>query len=386
MKYLHLVWRNLLRRKIRTTFTLLSIFVAFVLFGVLVGIRMAFSLGVEVAGADRLVMLHKSGFMMFVPESYGPRMLSVRGVTDATHSTWFGAYYQHETKTFSNMAVDPEPFLRMYPEYVVPEDQKKAWFEDRTGAIVGRPAAERFGWKIGDRVPLISPIFNRPDGSPWTFTIRGIYTAARKGVDDTQFFFNREYLSETFRGVDFIEGNVGWFIIRVSDPPNADQIARNIDALFANSPNETKTATEAQFLQNFAKQIGDIGAIVTAITAAVLFTILLVVGNTMAQSIRERISELAVLKTLGFSDGKVLGLVLLESIFIAVLGGGAGLLVGWLIVSAGDPTGAFLPAFRYPPGQLALGVAIVIGLGIAAGILPALKANRLRIVDALRRN
>jgi putative ABC transport system permease protein len=386
MKYLHLVWRNVLRRKIRTTFTLLSIFVAFVLFGVLVGIRMAFSLGVEVAGADRLIMLHKTGFMMFVPESYGPRMLSVRGVTDATHSTWFGAYYQHETNTFSNMAVDPEPFLRMYPEYVVPEDQKRAWFEDRTGAIVGRPAAERFGWKIGDRVPLISPIFNRPDGSPWTFTIRGIYTAARKGVDDTQFFFNRQYLSETFRGVDFIEGNVGWFIIRVSDPPNADQIARNIDALFANSPNETKTATEAQFLQNFAKQIGDIGTIVTAITAAVLFTILLVVGNTMAQSIRERISELAVLKTLGFTDGKVLGLVLLESIFIAVLGGGAGLLVGWLIVSAGDPTGAFLPAFRYPPSQLALGVAIVIGLGIAAGILPALKANRLRIVDALRRN
>ncbi len=386
MKYLHLVWRNLLRRKIRTTFTLLSIFVAFVLFGVLVGIRMAFSLGVEVAGADRLVMLHKTGFMMFVPESYGPRMLSVRGVTDATHSTWFGAYYQHELNTFSSMAVDPEPYLRMYPEFVLPEDQKKAWFEDRTGAIVGRPLAERFGWKIGDRVPLKSPIFNRPDGGPWSFTIRGIYTAARKGVDDTQFFFDRRYLAETFRGVDFIEGNVGWFVIRVGDPPNADQIARNIDALFANSPNETKTATEAQFLQNFAKQIGDIGTIVTAITAAVLFTILLVVGNTMAQSIRERVSELAVLKTLGFTDGKVLGLVLLESIFIAVLGGGAGLLVGWLIVSAGDPTGAFLPAFRYPPGQLVVGAAIVISLGIAAGILPALKANRLRIVDALRRN
>jgi putative ABC transport system permease protein len=386
MKYLHLVWRNLLRRKIRTTFTLLSIFVAFVLFGVLVGIRMAFSLGVEVAGADRLVLLHKVGFMMFVPESYGPRMRSVRGVTDATHATWFGAYYQQETNTFSNMAVDPEPYLRMYPEFVLPEEQKKAWFEDRTGAIVGRPTAERFGWKIGDRVPLISPIFNRPDGTPWTFTIRGIYTAARKGVDDTQFFFNRQYLSETFRGVDFIEGNVGWFIIRVSDPPNADQIAQNIDALFANSPNETKTSTEAQFLQNFAKQIGDIGTIVTAITAAVLFTILLVAGNTMAQSIRERISELAVLKTLGFTDGKVLGLVLLESIFVAVLGGGTGLLVGWLIVSAGDPTGGFLPAFRYPPQQLAVGVAIVIGLGIAAGILPALRANRLRIVDALRRN
>ena len=156
------------------------------------------------------------------------------------------------------MAVEPEPFLKMYPEYIVPEDQKKAWFDDRTGAIVGKPTAERFGWKIGDRVPLISPIFNRPDGTPWTFTIRGIYTAEKKGVDDTQFCFNRQYLSETFRGVSFIEGNVGWFIIRVNDPANADQIAQRIDGLFANSANETKTATEAQFVQNFAKQIGDI--------------------------------------------------------------------------------------------------------------------------------
>ncbi|MGH3118241.1 MAG: ABC transporter permease [Vicinamibacterales bacterium] len=386
MKYLHLVWRNLLRRKVRTTFTLLSIFVAFVLFGVLVGIRAAFTLGVEVAGADRLVLLHKVGFMMFVPENYGPRMQAVQGVTEVTNSTWFGAYYQKPSNFFANMAVEPEPFLRMYPEYIVPDDQKKAWFEDRTGAIVGRPTAEKYGWKVGDRVPLISPIFNRPDGGPWTFTIRGIYTANKKGVDETQFFFDRRYLMETFRGVSFIEGNVGWFIIRVSDPPNADQIAQRIDALFANSPNETKTATEAQFVQNFAKQIGDIGSIVTAITAAVLFTILLVVGNTMAQSIRERISELAVLKTLGFSDGKVLGLVLLESIFIAVLGGAAGLLVGWLLVSAGDPTGGYLPAFYFPPRQLVVGAAIVVSLGIAAGILPALKANRLRIVDALRRN
>jgi putative ABC transport system permease protein len=386
MKYLHLVWRNLLRRKIRTTFTLLSIFVAFVLFGVLVGIRSAFTLGVEIAGADRLVLLHKIGFMMFVPESYGGRMRSVQGVSDVTHSTWFGAYYQTPQSFFANMAVEPEPFLKMYPEYIVPEDQKKAWFEDRTGAIVGRPTAERFGWKIGDRVPLISPIFNRPDGTPWTFTIRGIYTAEKKGVDDTQFFFNRQYLSETFRGVSFIEGNVGWFIIRVNDPANADQIAQRIDGLFANSANETKTATEAQFVQNFAKQIGDIGSIVTAITGAVLFTILLVAGNTMAQSIRERIGELAVLKTLGFTDGKVLGLVLLESVFIAVLGGGAGLLVGWLLVSAGDPTGGFLPAFYYPPRQLIIGAVIVLGLGVAAGILPGLKANRLRIVDALRRN
>jgi putative ABC transport system permease protein len=386
MKYLHLVWRNLLRRKIRTTFTLLSIFVAFVLFGALVGIRAAFTLGVEVAGADRLIMLHKIGFLMFLPESYGPRMQSVPGVTLVTNATWFGAYYQQPSNFFANMAVEPEPFLQMYPEYIVPEDQKKAWFEDRTGAIVGRPTASKFGWKVGDRIPLISPIFNRPDGTPWTFTIRGIYAADKKGVDETQFFFDRKYLMETFRGVSFVEGNVGWYIIKVDDPPNADQIAQRLDAMFANSPSETKTATEAEFVQAFAKQIGDIGTIVTAITAAVLFTILLVVGNTMAQSIRERISELAVLKTLGFTDGKVLGLVLLESMFIALLGGSAGLLVGWLLVSAGDPTNGLLPAFHYPSRQLAIGAAIVLALGVAAGILPALKANRLRIVDALRRN
>jgi putative ABC transport system permease protein len=386
MKYLHLVWRNLLRRKIRTTFTLLSIFVAFVLFGVLVGIRMAFTLGVEVAGADRLVMLHKVSLVMFLPESYGPRILGIEGVKEVTNATWFGAYYQKPSNFFANMAVEPEPFLRMYPEYVVPEDQKKAWFEDRTGAIVGRPTAEKYGWKIGDRVPLIGTIFPRPDGNAWTFTIRGIYTGDKKGVDETQFFFDRRYLMETFRENSFIEGNVGWFIIRVADPPRADQIAQRIDALFANSPTETKTSTEAQFVQGFAKQIGDIGTIVTAITAAVLFTILLVVGNTMAQSIRERTSELAVLKTLGFSDGKVLGLVLLESVFIAIVGGGAGLLVGWFVVSAGDPTGGFLPAFYFPPRELVVGGGIVISLGLAAGILPALRANRLKIVDALRRN
>jgi putative ABC transport system permease protein len=386
MKYLHLVWRNLLRRKIRTTFTLLSIFVAFVLFGVLVAIRMAFTLGVEVAGADRLVTLHRVSLMMFLPESYGPRMQAVKGVEEVTNATWFGAYYQQPSNFFANMAVEPEKFLRMYPEYVLPEDQKKEWFEDRTGAIVGKPTAERFGWKVGDRVPLISPIFNRPGRGPWTFTIRGIYTAARPGVDETQFFFDRTYLQETFRGVSFVEGNVGWFIIRVADPPRADQIAQNIDTLFANSPTETKTSTEKAFVQSFAKQIGDIGFIVTAITAAVLFTILLVAANTMAQSIRERIGELAVLKTLGFGDGLLLTLVLVESVLIAAIGGGAGLLAGWLLVSRGDPTNGLLPAFYYPPSELLIGAAIVLALGVAAGILPGLRANRLKIVDALRRN
>jgi putative ABC transport system permease protein len=385
MKYFPLVWRNLLRRKIRTTFTLLSIVVAFWLFGMLAAIRVAFTLGVDVAGADRLITLHKVSLVMFLPQSYQGRIQAVEGVKEVTNATWFGAYYQEPSNFFANMAVEPEPFLRMYPEYVVPEDQKKSWFEDRTGAIVGRPTAAKFGWKIGDRVPLVGTIFVRPDRQPWTFTIRGIYDVNVKGADNTQFFFNRQYLQEVFRNTGF-EGQAGWFIIRVSDPPHADQIAQRIDALFANSPTETKTSTEKAFVQMFAKQVGDIGLIVTAITVAVIFTILLVTGNTMAQSVRERINELAVLKTLGFSDGLVLVLVLLESTLIAIVGGGAGLAIGWLIVSRGDPTNGLLPAFYYPTRDLIMGAWLVVALGLAAGIFPALRANRLRIVDALRRN
>jgi putative ABC transport system permease protein len=275
----------------------------------------------------------------------------------------------------------------MYPEFVLPDDQQKAWFEDRTGAIVGRATAERQGWKIGDRVPLIGTIFRHPQGGAWTFTIRGIYDAAEQGVDDTQFFFHRKYLMETFRNVSFVEGMVGWYVVKVADPPQADRIAQRIDALFANSPTETKTSTEKAFVQAFAKQVGDIGTIVTAITIVVIFNILLIAGNSMAQSVRERVNELAVLKTLGFSDGLVLALVLAESTLIAVVGGGIGLGLGWLIVSqVGDPTGGLLPAFAYPVRDLIVGAVLIAVLGLAAGFPPALRANRLRIVDALRRN
>jgi putative ABC transport system permease protein len=384
MKYFPLVWRNLQRRKIRTVFTLLSIFVAFVLFGALAAVRAAFSLGVEVAGADRLLTINKMSLVMPLPESYQRQIAMVEQVQEVTNASWFGAYYREKTDGFPNMAVEPEAWVRMYPEFIVPEDQKAAWFADRTGALVGDMLARRFQWKIGDRVPLIGTIYRRPDGQAWTFTVRAIYMATAKGVDRTQLFFHRKYLQETFRDVPFVQGNVGWFVTKVSDPPSADKIAHRIDALFANSPAETKTSTEKAFVQAFAKQIGDIGFIVTAITAAVLFTILLVAGNTMAQSIRERVNELAVLKTLGFSDGLVLALVLAESTIIAVVGGGAGLALGWMLVAQGDPTG-YLPAFYYPTRDLIIGAGIVLGLGLAAGVLPAIRANRLRIVDALRR-
>jgi putative ABC transport system permease protein len=384
MRFLPLVWRNLLRRKARTTFTLASIVVTFVLFGALMAIRTAFALGVELAGNDRLTTIHKVSLIQPLPESYGARMAAIPGVVEVTHATWFGGVYQSPQNFFAQMAVEPEDWLRMYPEYVLPEEQKEAWLADRAGAIVGRATARRFGWQVGDRIPIQGTIFRRPDGGAWEFNLRGIYEGAEKGVDDTIFFFQRELLAEGLGPTRL--GWVGWYVVRIDDPDMAPEIAQEIDARFANSPAETKTATEKAFMQAFANQIGDIGAIMIAILAAVFFTILLVAGNTMAQSIRERTGELAVLKTLGFSDSRVLGLVLVESSVLAGAGGLVGLALAWALISQGDPTNGMLPAFYLPARAVVLGVVLIATLGLLTGALPAIQAMRLRIVDALRRS
>jgi putative ABC transport system permease protein len=385
MKFIPLIWRNLLRRKVRTGLTIACIFIGFLLFGVVMAIRAAFSMGVDIAGADRLVTIHKVSLIQLLPRSYLERIRGLEGVSEVTHANWFGGYYQDPSNFIANMAVQPEPWLRMYSEFVVPEEQKQAWIANRAGAIVGVNTATKFGWKVGDRVPLISPIYRKPDGSPWDFTIEGIYDSPVQGTDKTQFFFHYDYINEVFREVPQIANQVGWYVIRVSDPATSDQLAQRVDALFANSSAETKTATEKAFVSDFSKQVGDIGAIMIAIASMVMFFILFVAGIAMAQSIRERTSELAVLKTLGFSDGLVLALVMVESCVIAIIGGGLGLALGWVIVSQGDPTGGMLPAFYFPVRDMVLGVALVVLLGIGTGLLPAVQAQRLKIVDALRR-
>jgi putative ABC transport system permease protein len=387
MKFLPLVWRNLQRRRIRTLFTMLSVVVAFLLFGLLMTIRGAFNVGVTIAGAERLVMIDKISLINPLPLRYMHEIEAVPGVKDITHANWFGGIYQDPKNFFANMAVEPESFLRMYPEFKIPEDQRKAWLADRTGAVVGVDTAARFGWKVGDRVPLQGTIYRKPDGAPWEFTIDGIYDSAEKGVDKTQFFFHYDYLNETIRTQAYGRDQVGWYVIRVADPKQSEALAAKLDSMYANSSSETKTATEKAFVSSFASQIGDIGAIMVAIATAVLFTILLVAGNTMAQAIRERTNELAVLKTLGFSNGRILSLVLGESCLIAVVGGGAGLALAYTAVTViGDPTHGMLPPLYFSGRDLAIGVALVAMLGLATGILPALQASRLRIVDALRRN
>jgi len=385
MKFWPLLWGSLRRRKARTVFTLLSILVAFVLFSYLAAVRVAFSAGVDVAGADRLLTTHKTSIIQPLPASYLEQIARVPGVTSVTHASWFGGIYQDANKGFQGVfqgPVDPTSYLAMYPEFTVPEDQKRAWIEDREGVLVGATTAKRYGWKVGDRIPIQGTFWRKKDGSKlWEFNVRGIYTGG-KGVDTTQFLFHYTYFDEA-RQIG--KGLVGWYILRIADPTQTAIVSKNIDALFENSPAETKTVTEKALAQGFADQIGNIGAIIQWILAAVFFTLLLVTGNTIAQSVRERTSELAVLKTVGFSNERTLALVLAESTLLAILGGGAGLALGTIAISAGDPTGGFLPFFYFPTKDMIMGVICVLLLGLVAGILPAFQAMRLSIVDALRR-
>ena len=383
MKFLPLIWKNIWRKKFRTVFTLLSIFIAFLLFGILMTIRMAFSFGVQVAGLDRLILIHKVSLIMPLPLSYQTRLQQTDGVELVTHQSWFGGIYQEPSNFFANMAVDPEPFMKIYQEFLVPPDQVKAWLADRQGAIVGRDLADRFNWKIGDRVPLIGTIFPpRDGGQTWEFNIVGIYDGADT-VDKTNFFFRYDYLDENRTEG---QGSVGWYVVKIADPSRAVELSRTFDEMFANSTAETKTTTEKGFVEGFAKQIGDVSTIMIAISSTVLFMFGLVAASTMAQSVRERTSEFAVLKTLGFSDGSILALVLAESLFIAFTGGLLGLGLAWLFVQNGDPTNGMLPIFILPARELTIGVGLMVLMGLLAGVMPALGAMRLRITDALRRN
>lgn len=383
MKFLPLIWSSLFRRKVRTLFTILSIVIAFVLFNYLSAVRVAFSLGVDVAGSDRLTLIHKVSFIQLLPASYKDRILAVEGVEAVTHSTWFGGVYQDPRNFFAQFAVDPEGYLDLYPEFLLSEEARTRWFQNRTGAVVGRSLADRFEWEVGDRIPLQGTIWRTRSGDTWEFTIEGIYEGAEQGTDTNQFLFHNAYLDEANA---LGRGMVGWYLIRVEEPGQAVAVSSAIDERFANSPFETKTSTEQAFVQAFASQIGDIGTMMTAILTAVLFTILLVSANTMGQSVRERTSELAVLKTLGFTNPRVLSLVLVESLLLAVVGGGIGLGASWVLISQGDPTGGLLPAFFVPPRDLVIAVGLIFFLGIASGILPGVQAVRLQIVDALRRS
>jgi putative ABC transport system permease protein len=311
-------------------------------------------------------------------------MQNLPGVDTVTHFTWFNGIYKNEPKNFfGSFPFELESFLRIYPEYRLAEDQKQAYLKTRNGAIAGRSLADRFKWKIGDRIALVSPIWPNKSGGAWDFEIVGIFDGTKKTTDTSGFYFRYDFFDE---GRAHGTGVVGWYGVRVKDPDRAGEIAKAIDNEFANSAYETKAEPEGAFAQGFVQQMGDIGTILIYVLSAVFFTILLVAGNTMAQSVRERTEELGVLKAMGFTNELVLALVLAESCLLTAVGGIAGLGAAWLFTSRGSPVPAMLPVFYLPVHYLFLGLGIVLGLGMIAGIFPALQAMKLQIAEALRKN
>jgi putative ABC transport system permease protein len=385
VKFLHLIWCNLKRKKLRTSLTLLSILVAFILFGFLMAIKQALAGGVSMTRQDRLVVRHKVSIIQMLPESYKARMARIPGVALATHRTWFGGIYQDPKNFFMQNPVVPEEFLKMFPEFILPQDQKEAWLQTRTGAIVGRKTADRFHWKIGDKIPIQSSIWAKQDGSRlWEFDIVGIYDGDKKETDTTPMFFRYDYFDEARRSG--AKGHVGWYTIRVKDPAQAAEVAKRVDQEFENSDAETKTEPEGAFVQAWISQIGNIVLIVSAILGAVFFTILLVAGNTMSQAVRERTGELGVLKAIGFTNAQVMSLVLAESCLLTILGGILGLGLACLLVPVlAKALAGLLPLFFLPTHDLFIGLGLSVALGLVAGIFPALQAMRLRVADALRR-
>jgi putative ABC transport system permease protein len=379
MKFFPLLFANLRRRKIRTILTIGSFGVAMFLFGILGSIHYGFRQGIDIAGADRLVVIGRTSMMQPLPITYLPRLRRLPGVRDAAHATWFGGVYQDARNFFPQFVIVPEDWRRMYPEYVVDPAQWSAFLGDRQGCVIGAKLAQRFGWAVGSRIPLKAPGYL--GGGSWDFNVRAIYRGTRQGDDETQLWLRHDYFYE--KAPQYWQGIVGWYVVRVADADQALSVARAIDAEFGNSASETRTQTESAFAAGFVQQMGNIEFLLLAIGGVVFFTLLLVTGNTMAIAVRERTGELAVLKAIGFSDRFVLGLVLAEALLIAAIGGGLGLWLAHAVTQQDITSGLIL--LYLPPVALAGGAAFAIGTGVLAGLLPAIGAMRLDVASALRR-
>jgi len=381
MKFSRLILANLLRKKIRLLLTIGSFAVALFLFAFLAVVRDAFSRGADIASADRLFVMNRTSIINPVPLSYADKIHRIPGVKMVTHDNWFGGIYQDERNFFPQFVIDPENQRQVFPELIVSDAEWQNFVKDRQGVIVGARTAERFGWKIGDRVPLKTTIWGSGN---WEFNIDGIYHGKRPQDDETQFWMQWDYFQEHVP--DALKGQVGWYVVRVDTPDDAVRVSKNIDAEFANSPYETKTETESAFAASWVKQFGNIRFLIVSIGMVVFFTLLLVTGNTMAISVRERTSELAVFKAIGFSDRKILFFVLAESLVIALAGGFVGLLLAVLAMPIlANALNGMLPQLVLAPSVFALGFVTALAVGLASGLLPGLGAMRLQIVNALRR-
>lgn len=381
MRFRGLILANLFRKKIRLALTIGSFAVALFLFAFLGVVRDAFNRGADVAGADRLVTINRTSIINPIPLSYRDQILRIPGIKCITHNNWFGGVYKDEKNFFPQFVIDPENQRQVFPEFSVPDDQWNTFLKDREGAVVGARTMERFHWKIGDRIPIKTTLYG---GGSWEFNLDGVYHGKQAQDDETQFWFQWDYFEE--RIPDRVKGNIGWYVLRVENPDESPRIAKAIDQEFANSPYETKTETESAFAAGWVKQFGNIQFLIVSIGSVVFFTLLLVTGNTMAISVRERTAELAVLKAIGFSDRSILFFILGESLAIALVGGLLGLLLATLAIPVlANALNGMLPNLILSPGLLAFGLFTAVVVGIASGILPGIGAMRMRVVNALRR-
>lgn len=384
MNELYLIYKNMTRKPLRLFLTCFAIFIAFLIFGAVTSLKTALNSSVELSADNRLVVFNRINFTKSLPIAYYQKVAAVEGVKDVTHLNWFGGYYQEPTKQVVSMAVEPESYLRVYEEVVVPEDQKISWFNNRQGALVGEKLAQIYGWKVGDKIPLSSTIFTHKDGGyTWEFVVSGIFKGDTEQYDTRQMLFHYKYFMETQTfGGDWI----GWMALTTNDSSLNEKVAKTIDDSFANSQNETDTSTEKAFNKAFIEQIGNIGLIIFSVVFTAFFTILIVVGNTMALAVRERTGEIAVLKTLGFSSPRIFRMVLSESMLIAFIGGLSGLAAAWLLVE-GIKTflARFLPNLILDSNIALQALVFMLLLGIITGLLPAFNALRLNIVTAFNR-
>src|ERR1700686_1880320 len=381
MKFANIIFANLFRKKVRPLLTIGSFAVALFLFVFLSVVSDAFNRGADVASADRLLVINRTSIINLMPLSYRDKILRIPGVKVITHNNWFGGTYIDEKNFFPQFVIDPQSQREVYPELIVPDEQWANFLKDRQGAIAGAQTAERFGWKIGDRIPIKTTLYG---GGSWEFNLDGIYHGKRPQDDESQFWFQWDYFEE--RMPQNFKGNAGWYVLKLDNPDDAPRVAKAIDDMFANSPYETKTETESAFAASWVKQFGNIEFLVLTIGTVVFFTLLLVTGNTMAISVRERTGELAILKAIGFKDVPILLLILAEALTIALFGGLLGLAVAIpLIYGVGSAMSGMLPTLILSKSILAAGLGLALLVGATSGLLPGIGAMRLRVVEAFRR-
>jgi len=381
VKFLGLVLKSAKRSKRRTLLTVMSVAIAVFLFAALRAVLDGFNAGAEAASSTRVVTIRSTSLMFQMPISHLETIKNIPGVQDVTYASWFGGIYKDPKNFFGQFAVDPEGYLRMYPEILLTPVERKAFLDDRTGCIIGEGLARTYGFKVGDKITLQVgiPIYGQRD---YDFTVRAIYRSGGAAVDNQSMMFHWKYADER----SMLKGQIGWYVTQIANPDQAPQIMRAIDEKFANSPYETKTDTERAFQTSFVSMFGNLNLLLGSIALAVVITTLFVAANTMAMSVRERTTEIAVMRTLGFPSATIFLLVAGEGLLMATVGGILGIGVAYTIVNPRFlNAGGFIPEIGVNNTNVLVALALSVGIGVLAGLIPATMASRLKIVDALRR-